>query len=129
MVIAYTKETAGSVGDAIEKVAKAVESQGFKVLNQLNLGQILASKGLDRDPIIQFEVCHAPSAFAVLNSNVDIGLLLPCKINVYQEGQKTYISALDPNVMKVFFTEPDIQRVADEVRVSLKNIVDQAARS
>jgi uncharacterized protein (DUF302 family) len=128
MMLGYSKETTDNVSDALDKVTKAVESHGFKVLNQLDFGQILASKGLEREPIIQLEVCNAQSAFTVLNSNIEIGLLLPCKINIYQKDQKTYISFLDPEMMKEFFKESAIHKVADEVRVSLKTIVDESAR-
>ena len=125
-VLGYTKTTKKSVDQAIQDLGTAVESNGFKVLNQLDIGGILTGKGFDCEPTRILEVCHAPSAAAVLDANVDIGLLLPCKINVYQRQGQTYVSALDPGMMKQFFSEPEILKVADDVQAAIKRIVDQA---
>ncbi len=125
-VLGYTKATKKSVDQAVADLGTSVESNGFKVLNQLDIAGILNSKGFDCEPTRILEVCHAPSAAVVLEANVDISLLLPCKINVYQRDGQTYVSALDPAMMKQFFAEPEILKIANEVEVSIKRIVDQA---
>lgn len=125
-MLGYTKATNKNMDQAVADLETAVESNGFKVLNQLDIGAILNGKGFDSEPTRILEVCHAPSAAAVLEANVDISLLLPCKINVYQRHGTTYVSALDPGMMKQFFTEPEILKIADEVQTQIKRIVDQA---
>lgn len=125
-MLGYTKTTNKNMDQAVQDLETAVESNGFKVLNQLDIGAILNSKGFDCEPTRILEVCHAPSAAAVLEANVDISLLLPCKINVYQRKGTTHVSALDPGMMKQFFDEPEILKIADEVQSQIKRIVDQA---
>lgn len=125
-MLGYTKTTTKSVEQAVEDLGTAVESNGFKVLNQLDISGILNGKGFDCEPTRILEVCHAPSAAAVLDANVNISLLLPCKINVYARQGQTYVSALDPGMMKQFFEEPEILKIADDVQTAIKRIVDQA---
>lgn len=127
MELGYTKKTAKSYDEAIKSVEQATEHHGFKVINRLDMGGILKSKGFEREPIMVLEVCHAPSASSVLKQNIDISLLLPCKVNIYTQQGETYISGLDPAVMKQFFDDETIQRIADEVEEKIKGIVDEAA--
>lgn len=127
MELGYTKKTAKSYDEAIKSVEQATEHYGFKVINRLDMGGILKSKGFEREPIMVLEVCHAPSASSVLKQNIDISLLLPCKVNIYTQQGETYISGLDPAVMKQFFDDETIQRIADEVEEKIKGIVDEAA--
>lgn len=126
MELGYTKATTKSYEEAIASVEQATEANGFKVINRIDMGGILKSKGFEREPIMVLEICHAPSASTVLKQNIDMGLLLPCKVNVYSRNGEMFISALDPSMMKSFFQEPEIQAIADQVEKTVKAIVDAA---
>ncbi len=128
MELGYTKKTQDSYEEAIRRVEEATEHNGFKVVNRLDMGGILNSKGFPRDPVYMLEICHAPSASEVLQANMDISLLLPCKINVYLQDGETYISALDPGIMAQFFKEDAITQIASHVGQAIHTIVDEAAR-
>ncbi len=125
-MLAYTKPTTKTLEDAIQSVHQAVDAHGFKVLNVLNIGEILKTKGFEREPIVILEVCHAKSAAAMLSETIDIGLLLPCKINVYRHDGEIYISALDPTMISQFFDQPSVTSMAKEIAATIRSIVDDA---
>lgn len=127
MELGYTKPAHVGYEEAIKKVEAATEHNGFKVVNRLDMGGILKSKGFEREPIYILEICHAPSASEVLKENLAVSLLLPCKVNVYTENGTTFISALDPEMMGQFFQEDGILQVAQRVGKTVRAIVDEAA--
>lgn len=126
-MIAYTKPTTKTQEDAITSVQVAVEAEGFKVLNALDIGNILHSKGLDREPIVILEICHANSAYTLLANNIDLGLFLPCKINIYRQNGQTFISALDPHfITKLIPTDSQVETLVEEISSAIYRIVDNA---
>ena len=126
-MFAYTKSTSKTQEEAILSVQMSVEAEGFKVLNALDIGNILRSKGLERDPIVILEVCHANSAYTLLAQNVDMGLFLPCKITIYRQAGQTFISALDPHfITQLIRPDSQVEKLVDEISSVLYRIVDNA---
>lgn len=62
----------------------------------------------------------------MLGLNLDLGLFMPCKVNVYVKDGDVYLSALRPSVMGDFFPDPEIKEVAREVDAIVRAIVDEA---
>ncbi|MEI7814652.1 MAG: DUF302 domain-containing protein, partial [Coriobacteriia bacterium] len=56
-----------------------------------------------------------------------IGLMLPCPIMVYVEGDQTLISTMRPSLIGGFFPHAGIDDVAAEVERILIAIIDEAA--
>ncbi|MCL4318929.1 MAG: DUF302 domain-containing protein [Firmicutes bacterium] len=126
-MLAYKKPSAKTQEEAIVSVQVSVEAEGFKVLNTLDIGDILHSKGLERDPIVILEVCHANSAYTLLAQNVDMGLFLPCKITIYRQAGQTFISALDPHfITQLIRPDSQVEKLVDEISSVLYRIVDNA---
>jgi len=50
-MLAYTKPTTKTLEDAIQSVHQAVDAHGFKVLNVLNIGEILKLRDLSGSPL------------------------------------------------------------------------------
>ena len=51
--------------------------------------------------------------------------MMPCKINVYTENGKTYITMPEPSDMVVRFGMTDAVEIAKEVDIVLKKIMDE----
>ncbi len=126
-MFAYTKSTSKTQEEAILSVQMSVEAEGFKVLNALDIGNILRSKGLEREPIVILEVCHAKSAYTLLENHIDMGLFLPCKINIYRQNGQTFISALDPHfITKLIRIDSQVEKLVDEISSVIYRAVDNA---
>lgn len=122
----YTVESEKSFDAAVEAVQAAAGAEGFRVLAVHDVGAILREKAMPREPIAIVEVCSARHASAVLAEDVTIGSLLPCKVNVYVQDGRTYLSALRPRILAELFPGERLRAIADEVEEKVRAIVDRA---
>jgi uncharacterized protein (DUF302 family) len=124
--LAYTVETAQTVEDAVRAVQAQTQAHGFRVLGVHDVGAILAEKGFVREPYVIVEICNARYASAVLAEDVRIGTLLPCKVSVFRQDGRTFVSALRPMVLGAFFPADAVVRIAQEVEEHVRAIVEAA---
>ncbi|GEM_PF-1064756 len=122
----YAVETHKTVADAVSAIEDEAVKNGFKILHIHNFDDILASKGFKMEAYKSVEICNAKAAYGILTENADIGLLLPCKINVYIRDGKTYIAGLRPTIIGQFVDSAEVNRIADEVEKAIINIIDSA---
>ena len=126
MEIGYTVKTTKSVDDAVKAVEAATAEYNFRVLYIHNVDETLKEKGFEREPYKIIEICNAKFASQVLETDINIGLFLPCKINVYTHGESTFISGLRPVIMSEIFNNGGIDEIASEVDGIIRKIIDAA---
>ncbi|MDN6161247.1 MAG: DUF302 domain-containing protein [Atopostipes sp.] len=125
--LVFEMETEKNLEEAINSLEKELKENSFGVLWQLNFKDKLAEKGLDFDEdFVVLEVCNPKQAQKVLEKNMHIGYVLPCKMVARTENGKTYLGMTDPEVLINLFEEADLQDVVDEVREALKNAIQAA---
>jgi uncharacterized protein (DUF302 family) len=107
---------------AIARVTETLKAQGFGILTEIDVKATLKKK-LDKDftPYVILGACNPPLAHRALSAEIDIGLLLPCNVNVYvdPDSGKTVVSAIDPQVLVEVTGRKDLQPIAEEVRAKL----------
>jgi uncharacterized protein (DUF302 family) len=114
---------------AVTLVTEALKRQGFGVLTTIDVKQTLKAK-LDRDfrKYVILGACNPPLADRALHAEIDIGLLLPCNVIVYEEGPtRTVVAAMAPlAALGIVGDNPalnDVAREADErLRAALSEI-------
>ncbi|WP_352406905.1 DUF302 domain-containing protein [Acetoanaerobium noterae] len=125
MGLVYEKSTNKSLTDAISSLESNLKESGFGILWQLNFKDKLQEKGLEfKDDFVILEVCNPKQAKEVLEENIQIGYVLPCKMVVRREGDKTYIGMTSPEVLIGLFEGSDLKEVAKKVEESLKNSIE-----
>jgi uncharacterized protein (DUF302 family) len=99
----------------VPRVRAALAEQGFGVLTEIDIQDTLRKKlGAQVEEYLILGACNPPLAHRALDTDRDIGLLLPCNVVVRADGDRTAVQALDPNTM-VALTELDALRpVAEE---------------
>lgn len=127
MELDYTIESTKGFDDTVQAVLDQTAAAGFKVQFVHDVAATLAEKGFDRERVTIIELCNAKHAHAVLAADVRIGLLLPCPIMVYAEGDSVKIATMKPTLIAQFFPDADISDVAAEVESSLREIMERAA--
>jgi uncharacterized protein (DUF302 family) len=110
---------------AISKVTSALKQEGFGVLTTIDVKQTLKEK-LDADfrSYMILGACNPSLAQRALNADLDVGLLLPCNVVVYESGHGSVISIVDPLVMLGVMSNPALKPIAAEAHAKLKRVYE-----
>jgi len=87
-----------SYDQAVDRTTAALKSQGFGVLTTIDVQQTLKEK-LDRNfrKYMILGACNPPLADRALHAELEIGLLLPCNVIVYELAPgRTAVVAMAP---------------------------------
>jgi uncharacterized protein (DUF302 family) len=115
---------------AIERVTAALKEQGFGVLTTIDVKNTLKQKiGADFRKYAILGACNPTLANRALNTDVEIGLLLPCNVIVYEEVdqadgvERSVVSILNPFDMMSMVQNPALAPIAEEANERLSRVV------
>ena len=114
---------------ALERTIEELKKEGFGILTTIDVRQTLKQK-LDKEfrKYTILGACNPPLAHRAFEAELEIGLLLPCNVVVYEtEAGRSVVSAMAPiAAMGVVGGNPalkDVAREADErLRRALKTL-------
>ena len=125
MNIVYEKSTDKDLNEAIKSLKENLKANSVGVLWELNFKDKLEEKGLEfKDDFVVLEVCNPNQAKEVLERNIHIGYVLPCKMVVRKENDKTYIGMTNPETLIGLFEEEELTEVAKQVGETLKRSIE-----
>ncbi len=110
---------------AVQKTTDALKAEGFGVLSQIDMQATLKQKlDVDFRRYVILGACNPPLAHRALSANLDAGLLLPCNVTVYEEGDSSVVTAVDPvEMLGVLKGDPVAHEVAVEARTRLQRVI------
>ena len=115
--------------EAVERARAALKTEGFGVLCEIDIKDKLKEKlGVDFRNYVILGACNPHLAFKTLQQEINIGLLLPCNVIVYEtdEPGKSVVAAIDAKTMlSVVGDNPTLNEVAVKVNENLKRAVAQ----
>lgn len=110
---------------ALEKVTDALKAEGFGILTSIDVKETMKKKlDVDFRRYTILGACNPPLAHKALAARPDVGLLLPCNVIVYEEGNTTVVNIIDPISMTNFIQDQSLAAVAEEARQRLKRVSD-----
>ncbi|MDP3277149.1 MAG: DUF302 domain-containing protein [Deltaproteobacteria bacterium] len=111
----------------LARVAEVLKSEGFGVLTEIDMQSTLKAKlGVDFRKYKILGACNPPLALEALTADLEIGLMLPCNVVVYEESEgTTVVMAIDPTTTIATGENPTLVSLAETVKAKLTRALDQ----
>ncbi|GAB4569484.1 MAG: DUF302 domain-containing protein [Anaerolineae bacterium] len=116
-----------SYEEAVRRVVEALKAQGFGVLTEIDVKATLKQKlDVDYRRYVILGACNPPLAYRALQTDPDIGLLLPCNVTVYEnaDGSGVTVALANPMAMMQFSGNPALEAVAAEANGKLQAVAE-----
>jgi uncharacterized protein (DUF302 family) len=124
---ALSRTLRGGFDQALEAVPRALQTEGFGVLTDIDVRDTLKKK-LDVD-FRRYRIlgaCNPALAHEALQTRLDVGLMLPCNVTVYEtDDGAAVVSAVDPTQTAVAASDPRVRSVAEKVRAKLARVLER----
>lgn len=121
----YIRTVALPFTDAVSKAEAALKKEGFGVLCEIDIQAKLKEKlGVDFPRYVILGACNPPLAHHALQEEIDLGLLLPCNVIVYEQGDQVWVGAVDAVKMLSVVDKPAMEPLARQVTEKLRRAID-----
>lgn len=122
----FSKDVKLSFNDAVEKVKQELEKEGFTILSEINMAEMI-NKKLDVDfrPYKIIGVCSSIVAYRAIQREKNIGVILPCNVVVHQESEGVTISAEDPVVKMKAVENGKVAGISTRIQKKLKKVIER----
>ena len=125
----FSRTIDAAFDEARERTIEALKQEGFGVLSEIRLDEKLREKlGVDFRRYVILGACNPPLAYKTLQEDINIGLLLPCNVVVYEAEDKSQsvVAAVDAKaMMSVVGESPALEAVTSEVNERLRRAIKQ----
>jgi len=101
-----------------------LKKEGFGVLTEIDVKETLKKKlSVDFRKYIILGACNPPYAHRALKAELEVGLLLPCNVIVYEEGGECVVSAINPISALGVVENAELKAVAVEVKEKIERAI------
>ncbi|MBE7517302.1 MAG: DUF302 domain-containing protein [Chloracidobacterium sp.] len=121
------REIACGFDEAVERTREALKGEGFGVLSEIRMDEKLKEKlGVDFRKYVILGACNPPLAHQAVGEEIDLGLLLPCNVIVYEadDAAKSVVSVIDAAAMMSVVDNDKLASVAGRVNEKLNRALD-----
>ena len=110
--------------EAIKRVTEALQVEGFGVLSEIDVKATLKKKlEVDFRRYIILGACNPTLAYRALRVDLEVGLLLPCNVTVYEiDSDKSMVAIVDPIEMLGVMINENLEPIAREARLRLERV-------
>lgn len=116
------------IDQAVERVKALLKDEGFGVLCEIDVQKALAEKlGKEFRSYRILGACNPALAHQALNTDPQLGLLLPCNVVVQEESGHAIVSAIDAAAMLSVANNAALLPIAQDVNRRLARVLDRIA--
>jgi len=111
--------------EALVRVTQALANEGFGVLSEIDVSATLKKKlGKDMPPYKILGACNPEFAHRALETEQQIGALLPCNVVVrVDKSGKTVVEAMDPQAVMSLVGRAEVGVIAAQVRERIERVM------
>ena len=126
--IGYKVQARGTVPEIVEELSLELKKSGFGILSNIDVKKVIKEKiGEEIDSYVILDVCNPRHAKRALDAHKEVGLILPCKITVFEDKGRTWVSLYRPSEALKVLGFSDLDSLAQEVEEELKGALDTIA--
>lgn len=127
MSFSYTVTTEKTVGAAVKDLTLNLKEIGFGILGILDFKDIFQKKGIKYENEYKLlEVCNPQVAKQALDSDPDVGLLLPCTVSVYSKKDQNYIGLAKPSSLLSITQKSELLEMGKKIEIKLIHAIDKS---
>jgi uncharacterized protein (DUF302 family) len=128
IIMMYKIESKKQLAEIGRDLEAAAQKHKFGVLAVHDLKAKMREKGLEfQGECLIYEVCNPHQAKKVLESNLELSTVLPCRISVYRTGTGHTLATIRPTSLVELFHADGLCPVAEEVERTILTIMQEAA--
>ena len=121
----FRRELEMPFDQAVERTREALAGEGFGVLCEIDIKEKLKEKlGVDFRNYLILGACNPPLAFEALQEEIDLGLLLPCNVVVYEQDSKVAVGVIDAAKMMSVVGNENLNKTAQTVNDKLRRVIE-----
>ena len=112
---------------AVEQAKAALQEQGFGVLTEIDVRATMRAKlDIDFQRYVIIGACNPPLAYQALSTDKSVGLMLPCNVVVYDNGDgSSTVSALNPMTAMSVVGNAGLDAMATAATAKLTAAIEQ----
>ena len=112
--------------DAVRRATDLLKEEGFGVLTEIDVRKTLREKlGTDFRRYVILGACNPHLAHRAFQAELEIGLLLPCNVIVYEIENGSVVSAMDPRAALELAGNEALRSIAEEARARLERVIQK----
>ena len=110
---------------SVKRVRDSLQVEGFGVLTEIDMKAKLKEKlGEDFRNYVILGACNPKLAFSALQEDLEIGLLLPCNVIVYETDGGSVVAAIDAKKMLSVTGNRNLEATAETVNQKLRRAIE-----
>jgi uncharacterized protein (DUF302 family) len=123
----FSKIISSSFDEAIEKTKEELKKEGFGVLGEIDVKEILKKKlNVDFSKYKILGACNPNYAYKALQAENKIGTMLPCNVIVQEVSpSQVEVAAIDPVASMQAVENPNLEEIASKVRDKLQSVISR----
>ena len=114
-----------SYEDVLAKMPDVLEEHGFGIITRIDVTGTLKEKlGVSFRKYVILGACNPGLAHRALSADLDVGVLLPCNIAIYEDDAgKTVVKIVDPIETLAHDDRAGLREIAAEARTKLQHVL------
>lgn len=111
--------------ETVAKTTEELKKEGFGVLSEIDMKAKFKEKlDVDFRNYVILGACNPSLAHQALQEELNLGLLLPCNVIVYEDENGSSVAAIDAKKMMSVVENEKLEKVSEIVNGKLKRVIE-----